>query len=115
VPEWDRGINLETTFHRWIGPDLELRIRAQPGAKKTEVSGLHGGLLKIRVRARPIEGAANEALLEFLAGELQVPFARCEIVTGEKHREKRILIREAPRERCESLLAAWADQGRTSS
>jgi hypothetical protein len=39
-------------FHRWIGADLELRIRAQPGAKKTEVSGIHGGLLKIRVRAR---------------------------------------------------------------
>jgi len=76
VPEWDGGSNLETTFHRWIGPDLELRIRAQPGAKKTEVSGLHGGLLKVRVRARAIEGAANEALLELLAGELQVPLAR---------------------------------------
>jgi uncharacterized protein len=102
-------------FHRWIGADLELRIRTQPGAKKTEVSGLHGGLLKIRVRARPIEGAANEALREFLAGELQVPLARCEIVSGEKHREKRILIRGAPRERCETVLAAWAAQGRTSS
>jgi uncharacterized protein len=102
-------------FHRWIGADLELRIRAQPGAKKTEVSGLHGGLLKIRVRARAIEGAANEALREFLAGKLQVPLARCEIVTGEKHREKRIMIRDAPRARCESILAAWAAQGRTSS
>ncbi|MFL5387463.1 MAG: DUF167 domain-containing protein [Myxococcales bacterium] len=111
----EQGTNLETTFHRWIGPDLELRIRAQPGAKKTEVSGLHGGLLKIRVRARAIEGAANQALLEFLAAELQVPLARCEILSGEKHREKRILIHGAPRAKCESVLAAWADQGRTSS
>ena len=79
------------------------------------MSGLHGGLLKVRVHARAIEGAANEALLEFLAGELHVPLARCEILSGEKHREKRILVHQAPREKCESLLAAWADQGRTSS
>jgi uncharacterized protein (TIGR00251 family) len=104
-----------TDFHRWIGSDLELRIRALPGAKKTEVSGLHGGLLKIRVRARAIEGAANEALLEFLAGELQVPLARCELVSGEKHREKRILVREPERSRCESILSQWAAQGRTIS
>jgi uncharacterized protein (TIGR00251 family) len=102
-------------FHRWIGSDLELRIRAQPGAKKTEVSGLHGGLLKIRVRARAIEGAANEAVIEFLAGELQVPLSRCELVSGEKHREKRILVRDPERFRCESVLARWAVQGRTSS
>jgi len=102
-------------FHRWIGNDLELRIRAQPGARQTEVNGLHGELLKIRVRARAIEGAANEALLEFLADELQVPRGRCELVSGEKHREKRILVREAPRAHCESVLARWAAQGRTSS
>ena len=104
-----------TDFHRWIGSDLELRIRAQPGAKKTEVRGLHGGLLKIRVRARAIEGAANQALREFLAGELQVPLARCELVSGEKHREKRIVVREPERSRCETVLAQWAAQGRTSS
>jgi uncharacterized protein (TIGR00251 family) len=104
-----------TGFHRWIGSDLELRIRAQPGAKKTEVSGLHGGLLKIRVRARAIEGAANEALIEYLAAELQVPLSQCELVSGEKHREKRILVRDPERSRCESVLAQWAVQGRTSS
>ncbi|TMB35247.1 MAG: DUF167 domain-containing protein [Deltaproteobacteria bacterium] len=98
-----------------MGNDLELRIRAQPGARQTEVNGLHGELLKIRVRARAIEGAANEALLEFLADELQVPRGRCELVSGEKHREKRILVREAPRAHCESVLARWAAQGRTSS
>src|SRR4051794_14016610 len=110
----EQGTNLETTFHRWIGPDLELRIRAQPGAKKTEVSGLHGGLLKIRVRARAIEGAANQALLEFLAGELQVPLARCEILSGEKHRERRSLTQGAPRGKCETPLAGGADRGQTS-
>jgi uncharacterized protein (TIGR00251 family) len=108
-------VSASVDFHRWIGNDLELRIRAQPGARQTEVNGLYGELLKIRVRARAIEGAANETLLEFLAGELQVPRARCELVSGEKHREKRILVRGAPRAHCESVLARWAAQGRTSS
>jgi uncharacterized protein (TIGR00251 family) len=102
-------------FHRWNGSVLELRIHAQPGAKKTEARGLHGHSLKIRVRARAIEGAANEAVLEFLADELQVPRARCELVSGEKHREKRILVRDPPRSHSEAMLARWAAQGRTSS
>ena len=102
-------------FHRWIGDDLELRIRAQPGARQTEVRGMHGDSLKVRVRARAIEGAANQALLEFLAGELQVPPARCELVSGEKHREKRVLVRAPPRAHCANVLARWAAQGRTSS
>ena len=102
-------------FHRWIGDDLELRIRAQPGARQTGVSGMHGDSLKVRVRARAIEGAANQALLEFLADELQVPLARCELVSGEKHREKRVLVRAAPRAHCENVLARWSAQGRTSS
>ena len=110
-----RGYSAEPSFHRWVGDDLELRIHAQPGAKRSEVQGVLGTSLKVRVRARAIEGAANEALLEFLADELQVPRGRCELVSGEKHREKRILVREAPRAHCESVLARWAAQGRTSS
>src|SRR5437660_618276 len=48
-------------FFRWDGADLELQIRAQPGARRTEVQGLHAHAIKIRLQARPIEGAANDA------------------------------------------------------
>jgi len=108
-------VSVPAGFHRWIGNDLELRIRAQPGARQTEVIGMHGGSLKVRVRARAIEGAANRALLDFLAGELQVAPARCELVSGDKHREKRVLVRGPPRAHCENVLARWTAQGRTSS
>ena len=60
-------------FHRWIGADLELSVHAQPGARRTEVQGLHGDAIKIRISARAVEGAANEALLEFVAADFQVP------------------------------------------
>jgi uncharacterized protein (TIGR00251 family) len=104
----------ETGFHRWVGDDLELRVHAVPGARATEVQGLHGESLKIRVRARPIEGAANSALLEFLAEALQVPRSRCVLVSGERSRDKRILVRRPAREHVQTLLRAWS-QARTSS
>lgn len=103
-----------SAFHRWIGEDLELRIHAVPGAKWTEASGLHGGALKVKLRARAMEGAANSALIEFLAGELQVPRVRCGLVSGDKGREKRVLVKRPPRPRAEEILRAWA-QGRTRS
>jgi uncharacterized protein len=101
-------------FHRWIGDDLELRIHAAPGAKATQVQGLHGESLKVRVCARPVEGAANTALIEFLAAELQVPRARCVLMSGGRSREKRVVVERPPRQRAEQLLRAWS-QGRTSS
>ena len=103
-----------TSFHRWIGEDLELRVHAVPGAKRTEVQGLHWSSLKVKLRARAAEGAANSALIEFLAGELQVPRGRCVLVSGDKAREKRVLIQRPPRERAEEALRIWG-QGRTSS
>src|SRR3954466_8879927 len=42
---------------RWIGPDLELTIHVQPGARRSEVQGLHAGAIKIRISARAVEGA----------------------------------------------------------
>ncbi|MFL5309905.1 MAG: DUF167 domain-containing protein [Myxococcales bacterium] len=104
----------EVAFHRWIGDDLELRVHAVPGARSTEAQGLHGSALKIRIQARALEGAANAALLDFLAGELQVPRRRCVLVSGEKSRVKRVLVQAAPRTRADEVLRAWA-QGRTSS
>lgn len=104
----------EAVFHRWIGADLELRVHAVPGAKRTEAQGLHGPALKVKVQARAVEGAANAALIEFLAGELQVPRRQCVLVSGEKNRDKRVLVQAPPRTRAEEVLRGWA-QGRTSS
>ena len=52
---------------------LVLELHVQPGASRTEVAGLHGGRLKIRLAARAIDGRANEALIDFLARALSVP------------------------------------------
>ena len=72
---------------------LLVRVHAQPGARKTELMGLHGAALKIRVCAPPVEGRANEALAEFLAERFGVSRRDVRLVSGVKSREKRFEIR----------------------
>ncbi len=81
-------------WHRRL-PDgtLILCVHAQPGAKRTEVAGLHGDALRIRVAAPALEDRANAALIEFIAERLGVPRRNVTLVSGTKSREKRFEIR----------------------
>jgi uncharacterized protein (TIGR00251 family) len=67
---------------------IRLSVRIQPGASRTEIVGEHGGALKIRVAAPPVDGAANEALLRFLADQLGVRRAAVTIRSGASGRAK---------------------------
>jgi len=82
---------------------LLLEVHVQPGAARDEVKGLHGGRLKIRLSARAVEGAANAALIEFLAARLGVAKRDVAILAGAASRVKRVAVRGA---RCgpEALL-----------
>jgi uncharacterized protein (TIGR00251 family) len=69
-----------------------LTLHIQPGAKRSEVAGLHGEALKIRLAAPPVGGKANTCLIEFLARRLDVPNARLELVAGHSSRSKRVAV-----------------------
>ena len=71
---------------------LVLELHVQPGASRTEIAGMHGDRLKIRLAARAVDGRANAALVEFLAGEYGVPRANVSIEAGLKSRQKRVAI-----------------------
>ncbi len=64
----------------------------QPRASKTEVVGRHGDAIKIRVKAPPVDGAANEELIRFLAKRFKVPRKAVELVSGSSSRHKQIAI-----------------------
>jgi uncharacterized protein (TIGR00251 family) len=68
---------------------------------------LHGGALKVRLHARPVEGAANAALLEFLSESFGVPLRQVELVSGQQSRQKRVRVRGAAPAAAQALLAAW--------
>ena len=71
-----------------------VRVHAQPGARRTEVAGLHGDSLKVRVREPALEDRANEALVQFLADALGVARRDVTLASGARSREKRFEVRD---------------------
>ncbi len=71
---------------------LTLTLHIQPGAKKTEIVGLHGDALKIRLAAPPVDGKANAALLAFIANRFEVPIREVRLKSGETSRRKVVAI-----------------------
>jgi uncharacterized protein len=74
------------------GDGVILNLHIQPGAKKTEVVGLHGDALKIRLAAPPVDGKANDALVAFLAKKLGAGRTAVELVSGQTSRAKRVRV-----------------------
>jgi len=71
---------------------ITLAIHAQPGAKRTEVAGVHGDCLKIRLAAAAVDGRANDELVAFLAVGFAVPRRNVALVRGERARRKVLRI-----------------------
>ena len=69
-----------------------LAVHVQPRAARTEVVGLHGNALKIRIKAPPVDGAANDELIRFVAERLGIARADVELVAGGTGRAKRLRI-----------------------
>ena len=71
---------------------VELSVRVIPRARRSCVDGERGGAVLIRLSAPPVEGAANDALIVFLAAALDLPRRNITVVAGEKSRDKRVRI-----------------------
>jgi uncharacterized protein (TIGR00251 family) len=69
-----------------------LRVQVQTRASKDEVVGPHGDLLKVRITAAPVAGAANKHLLKFLAKKLKIPQGQLSVKSGTTSRAKSIAI-----------------------
>ena len=90
-------------WYRSSGEVVTLTLHVQPGAKRSEINGLHGEALKIRLAAPPIDGRANEALIKYIAELFEVPQRQVELKQGGQSRHKVVAVsgsRIAP----ESLL-----------
>ncbi len=80
------------------------RVRVQPRGRRDEVTGLHGDALKIRLKAPPVEGKANQALQKFLAKQLNVPPSAVEILAGHTSRQKRVRVADVSADAIRALL-----------
>ena len=93
---------------REAGGAVLLTVHVQPGAKRTEVAGVHGDALKIRLAAPPVDGRANDCLLAFLAERLGVTRAAVELVSGATARRKRVRLAGVSDAALERLAQAGA-------
>ncbi|MGA2277187.1 MAG: DUF167 domain-containing protein [Terracidiphilus sp.] len=88
---------------------VTLAVRAQPGAKKTALTGVYGegetAQLKIAVHAPPLEGRANQALIAFLAETFDLPKNAVVLMAGELSRSKVFLLRGVTLAQAQAKLA----------
>ena len=72
---------------------VRLQVQVQPRASRSEVVGLHGDRVRVRLAAPPVDGAANEALIALLAEVLGVARSAVRIKTGLGARGKSVEVR----------------------
>lgn len=71
---------------------VRFRVHVQPRASRTEIVGRHGAALKVRLHAPPVDGAANDELISFLAKALGVSRRAVRIVSGQSSRGKTVEV-----------------------
>ena len=72
--------------------EVVMAVRVIPRARQTRIAGVRGGALVIKLAAAPVDGAANEALVEYLSRLLDCPRRHIHIASGDKSRAKRITV-----------------------
>jgi len=69
---------------------VEFSVHVRPRARRESVGGEHAGALEVRVRAAPVDGAANAEVVALVAAALGLRRADVELVTGATSRRKRL-------------------------
>ena len=85
---------------------IRLKIRLTPGAGADRIDGVVDGVLRVRVAARPVDGAANQALIRLLAATLMVASSRVTIVRGALSRAKVVEVEGVARD---ALRSRWPE------
>jgi uncharacterized protein len=86
------------------GRGVRLTVRVQPRASDNRIVGVHGEALKVRLTAPPVDGAANEALVELLAGTFGIPTRAITIVAGMSSRTKVVELEGITEDRVRRLM-----------
>jgi len=82
----------------------EIKVRVLPKSSRTEIIGIEGDTYKVKLTAPPVEGKANKALIELLAGRLRIGKGKVDIVSGNRSRLKTIRIHGLSSEEVTSLM-----------
>ena len=83
---------------------LSFDIFVNPHASRAQIAGIADGMLKVKVTAPPVEGAANDACIELLSKKLRLRKSLLKISAGAKGRKKTILVNDVSRKELEQKL-----------
>lgn len=89
---------------------VSITVHVVPRASRDALADVHGDALRVRLRAPPVEGAANAALIAFLASLLGVPHHRVQILSGHSARQKRVHVSGLTLEQAEQRLERLLNQ-----
>ena len=91
---------------------VRFKVHVVPESSRSEVAGTHNDSLRVRVAARPVEGAANEELILTLAKTFRVSKSSVRIVSGARGRAKQVSIAGEPETIVEVLASKSENHGR---
>jgi uncharacterized protein (TIGR00251 family) len=74
------------------GKSVRFAVHVQPRASRTEIAGMHGEAVKIRLHAPPVDGEANDSLVKFLSELFAVSRRDVRILSGAQSRAKVVEI-----------------------
>lgn len=89
---------------------VRFAVHVQPRASQTELAGVHGSALKVRLHSPPADGAANEELIEFLASELGIAKRAVRIISGHSSRGKTVQLDGVSAASVQALAAGANDR-----
>ena len=84
---------------------ISFAVKVHPRARKNAITGTVGDALKLALTAPPVEGKANQAVIEFFADLFQIPRSSVTIASGETSRNKVIRIAGVSKPAAEQRLA----------
>ena len=87
---------------------VRFRVHVQPRASRSEIAGMHGDALKVRLEAPPVDDAANDALIQLLADALGLTKRAVRIVSGARSRDKLVEVVGASAEQVTQLATRGA-------
>ena len=71
---------------------MKIKIYVQPNASRSQIVGLHADALKIKIKAPPVDGEANEEVIRFLSEFLKIPRKKISLKHGQTGRNKLVEI-----------------------
>jgi len=93
--------------------DAVVSVRVQPRARRDEIVGWQESTLRVRVKAPPVDGRANDAVIDVLAEAFGVPRAAVELVSGATSQNKRFRIARHSLAELRTILARRSEQALT--